>query len=253
MASRLADRPRARIVSKRLSRARVARIFNRVARLQAQNSRPLSRKLERYFDAQMARLVADLRDGAKAPNRRARIVATRSPFAFTQAELNSIKAVIRPSQEAMARQSADLLGALVGQTEALTATEVESLVGRASERMTNVGVRTAARVDRILLNATAEGLTETQVLAQIRDLGPKMAGRASTIARTEMAITSQESALSRYAQAGATHVEISDGPECGWTAHEDGDLADGSTRTLAEARAYPIAHPNCVRVAIPLV
>lgn len=38
---------------------------------------------------------------------------------------------------------------------------------------------------------------------------------------------------------------------CGWTSHDDPDLADGSTRTLEEAEAYPIAHPGCRRITLP--
>ena len=50
---------------------------------------------------------------------------------------------------------------------------------------------------------------------------------------------------------GIKYVNVSDGPECGWTYHEDGDLANGSVRTVEEAAAYPIAHPNCRRAFSP--
>jgi len=43
------------------------------------------------------------------------------------------------------------------------------------------------------------------------------------------------------------YVEVSDGPGCGWTGHDDPDIADGKIVTISEARSYPLAHPNCQR------
>jgi hypothetical protein len=40
---------------------------------------------------------------------------------------------------------------------------------------------------------------------------------------------------------------------CGWTFHDDGDLADGSRRTIAELRETPLSHPNCVRLGLPVL
>lgn len=42
-------------------------------------------------------------------------------------------------------------------------------------------------------------------------------------------------------------MAVSDGPECGWTFHDDPETANGAIVTIDEARAYPIAHPNCKR------
>jgi hypothetical protein len=40
---------------------------------------------------------------------------------------------------------------------------------------------------------------------------------------------------------------VSDGPDCGWTSHEDSDKANGQVVPQAKARAHPLAHPNCQR------
>ena len=48
-------------------------------------------------------------------------------------------------------------------------------------------------------------------------------------------------------------VQVYDGPECGWTEHDDPDLADGSLRTLEEADEYPLSHPHCQRAFGPVV
>lgn len=41
--------------------------------------------------------------------------------------------------------------------------------------------------------------------------------------------------------------EILDGPECGLTAHDDGDPADGKIVDRFQAERYLISHPNCRR------
>jgi hypothetical protein len=45
---------------------------------------------------------------------------------------------------------------------------------------------------------------------------------------------------------GVRYFAISDGLGCGWSAHNDSDLAAGSVRTLEEVSSYPISHPRCV-------
>jgi hypothetical protein len=78
-------------------------------------------------------------------------------------------------------------------------------------------------------------------------------GRADAIVRTELAFASARASLDQYTEAAVTLVDVLDGPGCGWTEHDDPDIADGSTRTMAEAMAYPIAHPNCIRVFLPVL
>lgn len=71
--------------------------------------------------------------------------------------------------------------------------------------------------------------------------------RATMIARTETANVYNHLALSGYEEGGYGSVIVFDGPDCGWTSHDDLDKANGTVRTLAEAREHPIAHPNCGR------
>lgn len=49
----------------------------------------------------------------------------------------------------------------------------------------------------------------------------------------------------------AQWVQVTDGPECGWTVHTDPDLAHNTLRSAEEAAAHPIAHPGCLRRFIP--
>lgn len=45
--------------------------------------------------------------------------------------------------------------------------------------------------------------------------------------------------------------EVQDGPECGWVAHNDPELANGEIKSADECGAYPVAHPNCRRTFLP--
>ncbi|MFH8294973.1 hypothetical protein [Streptomyces sp. NPDC018059] len=53
------------------------------------------------------------------------------------------------------------------------------------------------------------------------------------------------------ADLAARWVQVTDGPECGWSVHTDSDLAHNTLRSAAEAAAHPIAHPGCLRRFIP--
>ncbi|MFD3336048.1 hypothetical protein ACFWV1_25890 [Streptomyces sp. NPDC058700] len=48
-------------------------------------------------------------------------------------------------------------------------------------------------------------------------------------------------------EVGADWVEVRDGSDCGWTSHDDADRAAGTLRTIQDALAHPVAHPNCRR------
>lgn len=78
--------------------------------------------------------------------------------------------------------------------------------------------------------------------------------RATLIALTETANAYNLASVAGYRDSGLVEeVEVYDGPDCGWTDHDDPDLADGSTRTLDEADEYPESHPNCQRAFGPVV
>lgn len=77
---------------------------------------------------------------------------------------------------------------------------------------------------------------------------PLRSSRAYLIALTESGNSFNRSAIEGYARSGLVDfVEVFDGPDCGWTSHNDPELAHGSIRSLAEAKARPLAHPRCQR------
>lgn len=46
---------------------------------------------------------------------------------------------------------------------------------------------------------------------------------------------------------------VEDGPDCGWTSHDDPDPANGKTVSRDEAMAWPLSHPRCQRVVSPVI
>lgn len=102
--------------------------------------------------------------------------------------------------------------------------------------------------DQLVAGVVADGFTG------LRDIVGGWANRADTIALTETANAYNLSSLAAYGDSGLVEeVDVYDGPGCGWTEHDDPDLADGSRRTLDEADQYPEAHPNCQRAFGPVV
>lgn len=78
--------------------------------------------------------------------------------------------------------------------------------------------------------------------------------RAHAIALTESGNAYNRASVEAYRESGlVTQVRVYDGADCGWTEHDDPDLAEGSTRTLNEAALHPLSHPHCQRAFGPQV
>ena len=133
--------------------------------------------------------------------------------------------------------------------------DLAAIVARLAGRVVEINEATRKALQKLI----AAGMEQGYSLAQLANGVPEegFAGvrafvaetyrnRGAAIARTELAYAQNWVAAARYDQAGVTHVELMDGDGCGFTEHDDPDLADGSLRTLAELDAYPVAHPNCL-------
>jgi hypothetical protein len=70
---------------------------------------------------------------------------------------------------------------------------------------------------------------------------------ASMLVRSKSAEAYSVATLNQTAAAGIRYVEVFDGVGCGWATHDDPEKANGTIRTVAEARAFPTSHPNCRR------
>lgn len=112
---------------------------------------------------------------------------------------------------------------------------------------------TAGRAAGYSSRQIAEGVAADGFPA-LRDLGAFSNSRALMIARTEIADAEALGSIAQWRSTGLVeHVEIDDGDGCGWLQHDDPDAAQGSTRSLDDYQAHRLAHPNCVRVARPIV
>lgn len=139
---------------------------------------------------------------------------------------------------------------------------MELLRSEVAQRIVRINAQTRLAVQDTLRDGLARGYTATQIANGVPDDGFRgiravvrqtYANRHETIARTEVGHIAQRTSEDRYRAGGVREVDISDGPDCGWTEHDDPDLADGSRRTLEELHANPLSHPNCVRVPLPVV
>lgn len=67
------------------------------------------------------------------------------------------------------------------------------------------------------------------------------------VMRTTTAKAYNEGTLNGAEGEGVKYWEVFDGPNCGWSFHEDPDLALGKIVPKDEALTYIISHPNCRR------
>lgn len=140
--------------------------------------------------------------------------------------------------------------------------ELTRLMAEAGTRIRGINAETLRAVQDVLRLGAERGYTPWQIANGVAADGYRgirhvveetYRGRADTIARTELGTASQNAAHDRYGRGNVVEVDILDGDECGWEYHDDPDLANGSRRSLADARAHPLAHPNCLRVSVPVI
>lgn len=78
--------------------------------------------------------------------------------------------------------------------------------------------------------------------------------RAETIARTETKTAQNLSSVAAYRKSEVVQaLRVFDGPDCGWSSHDDPVKADGMIVSFDEAQAQPLSHPRCVRSFAPVV
>jgi len=236
---RTIDRPIAASLSEQREKA-----DTRAARDRLQER--FQRTLETFFEGQAARVVARLPKGAKA---------TPSDL-LPASENGDLADAIRPSWTAGAQNGWEIGAAELGVDPAFDPLDpgVRRLLAQSGERVSGINAETRDQLRRALGIARDEGLSPKQVAQMIRDLPAFNASRAETVARTELATADNAGAVARYRASGLVdEVAIIDGPECGWTAHDDGDLANGTRRSLDDFENHTLSHPNCVRSRSPVI
>jgi hypothetical protein len=65
--------------------------------------------------------------------------------------------------------------------------------------------------------------------------------------RTSTALAYNAGTINASREAGMEWLYVTDGLDCGWTQHQDTDLAAGTVRSAEECASYPISHPRCAR------
>jgi len=125
---------------------------------------------------------------------------------------------------------------------------VVRLLADGGERIGGITEETRRQVQQALLVARNEGLSTRQTARLLQDLPAFSRSRAQMVARTELGTADNLAAVSRYREAGFTHVQVFDG---------DGDpgcaAANGAIWTIEEFEANPLEHPNCVRSRAPVI
>lgn len=199
-------------------------------------------ELLKFFQRQGRNAARFVRTGRKA--------FTDPQGVVPKSDVNLLNRILLKYETAQWEFTSGVVGPLVG----VEVSEVLTREARAKMLSRAKGINDATR--KRLTNLVADGIRKRQTDAQIgRRIGDVMGkpARGQMIARTELALIDQESATNRYREAGVKTVEVFDGPGCGWTTHEDGDVANGSIRTLRQAEAQPLSHPSCRRSFLPII
>jgi hypothetical protein len=134
------------------------------------------------------------------------------------------------------------------------------LRGVIGEKVKGITEETRKALDATIRQGIDDGVHPSVIAKRMREQLRGYAGledltrsRSYTIARTETATAFNLGAVTGYQQSGLVRmVEVQDGPNCGWLAHNDPDRAQGKIVTLDEAMTHPIAHPNCLRAFAPV-
>jgi HK97 family phage portal protein len=103
-------------------------------------------------------------------------------------------------------------------------------------------------------NARSLALTNGSTEAEADAAGEQAASlhRAQLIAETEARVAANYDLIESMGTAGVKSVLVHDGADCGWEYHDDKNKADGTIKTLSEARRYPLSHPRCQRRFTPV-
>lgn len=124
----------------------------------------------------------------------------------------------------------------------------EQLSRTAAERAVLITETSRRQLRELIAQGQSDGLTTQEIADSIRHLfDVTWAGRAETVARTELGEAQRVSAIARYRQSGKVdRVYIRDGED-----DEPCRSRNGTTVPLSEAPG--LAHPNCVLTLVPVV
>ena len=152
-------------------------------------------------------------------------------------------------EQAARRLANDLHGDLLDATRYVRA-DTKRFIREAARIATRSTVvdRTAPQAGRDLMKALVDDHGIKSV--RYRNGATHPLGEYSNMAvRTKTAVAFNDGALDSAPE--VEWWEVFDGPDCGWTSHDDVTLANGLIVTRDELRGFPISHPNCRRAGGP--
>jgi hypothetical protein len=252
------------------TRAEVRRA-QRFHRLDANLTPPLTRRLQRFFSDQAARVLhrfllaipAANWDRATKDIEEMPVVPPTAEEILPHEEQGMLWLALIPFLYQATVNSGNLAGELVGVgVFASQDPRIYELLKDAGSRVAGIHRTTLEAIRATLAEGVQRGYSMRQIAYGVPEdefrglravITESYKGRALTIATNEIANARAMAAAERFQEAGVSMVYIMDGPGCGWFSHSGGDVANGSRRTLIEYRQTPYSHINCVRVGLPIM
>lgn len=211
------------------ARARLTELFASIDRSKSDVGNAAEEWLQHAFPGRYAQGMANMRERYSS-----------APSSWTQ-----------PHRDAVGLLAVDTFDSLLRPTQfepdAIKATVRE--LARAQVAQSIVGGDTATQAGRDLRDKLAAqgifGVTYAD--------GKFMPGSsyADMVVRTRTAIAYNAGGINQARADGIDVFEISDGPDCGLSFHDDDQLANGMIVDPDTAASFPISHPNCVRDFLP--
>ena len=241
--------------------------------------RDFGRRFESSIEPRLGELVGrfETKDVATEIDQAVRVLLRTFGW---DADARRFLSFVRPVLELVGAQATDAVGAELGIDVSFDLFARRALLDDVGARVVDVSTTSRNRLARLVGDGISKGLSVEQIVRGVppgtenirgpvpafagirglvdswlstgtgRILGPGVSptgSRSYLIALTETATAWNTSALATYQGSGIGLVEVFDGADCGWSSHNDPDLAAGSIRTVDQARAKPIAHPRCQR------
>lgn len=256
------------------------------SRLRPGLTRRVALRADAYFRAFLPRFLASLPrarlsllEGTKAETTIAQKVDAIIRTYGWDAETRLFLQFIRPALEIVGISASDAVGAELGLDLSFDLRTRKIVLDDVARRIVSVSATSRERIAVLIADGIEKGLSIEQIVSGVgpgrstvagpipefpglRGLvdswlstgskgfagpGTSLGSRSYLIALTETANAWNVSAIESYRGSGVSFVEVFDGEDCGWTSHDDPDLAAGSIRTLDEAKGQPLSHPRCQR------
>lgn len=192
-----------------------------------------------FFEAQQRRVIRRLRSGLDT-----------APDLVPDVEVGLLTETLEPLQLDALEQVRRLVSAELGLSFQLDDAATRQFLRSAGINIGGITDHTRAQVQDALIAGQQEGEGIAQLARRLRDLPSFNAARATTVARTELALSSLEAAYASYKASGVvTGIRILDGD------FDDACAArNGTVLTLDQAAGAPrLLHPNCTAAWAPIV